>query len=112
MTETLWTICEWTGFIWWCGVIIAGTVTTSGKLLEAALAKWEEDELRRIAWHCPACGRRRGAGCGRDDVQPRVGCYLLGGPPPADDLPANWVEKDVEGSFNDTWSEIRRRRGT
>ncbi len=33
------------------------------------------------AWRCPACGRARGEGCGRDDKEPRVGCYLLGGPP-------------------------------
>ncbi len=78
MMETLWTICAWTGFAYWCGVFIAATVIACSAALDAALAKWEDDEIRRIA---------------------------------NDDLPANWVEKDVEGSFNDTWSEIRRRRG-
>jgi hypothetical protein len=29
---------------------------------------------------CLACGCARGQGCGRDDKEPRVGCYILGGP--------------------------------
>ncbi len=49
MMETLWTVCAWTGFVWWSGVIIAATVYTSARLLDAALAQWEEDEIRRIA---------------------------------------------------------------
>lgn len=36
--------------------------------------------IRAIEWRCPACGRVRGDGCGRDNNKNRVGCYLLGGP--------------------------------
>jgi hypothetical protein len=57
-------------------------------------------------WHCPACGRARGAGCGRDDMKPPVGCYLLGGP-----LPDNWQELDGKGSFDEAWDAMRRKTG-
>ncbi len=89
MTETLWTICAWTGLIWWFFVFIAATVITCAAVVEARCAKWEDDEVRRIA---RGSELRHAARAGEDD------------------LPANWVEKDVDGSFNETWAEIRRRK--
>ncbi len=49
MMETLWNVCAWTGFAWWCGVIFAGTVALCGAAVEALCVKWEEEQLRRIA---------------------------------------------------------------
>ncbi len=78
--ETLWNICGWTGFAWWCGVIFAGTISTCAAVVEALCARWEEAELRRIAaWN-------------------------------DDDLPANWGELDGERSFRVAWDEIRYER--
>lgn len=52
-------------------------------LLRSLADKIEEcDNQTTDDWRCPACGRARGKGCGRDDKTPRVGCYLLGGPSP------------------------------
>ncbi len=48
-------------------------------------------DARRIDGKCAACGRDIGEGCGREDEGQNLGCFLLGGPPPApltgDDLP-------------------------
>jgi len=43
---------------------------------------------------CPACGRAPGMGCGRDEQTPRIGCFLLGGPPPL--YRVLWRRKDED----------------
>lgn len=49
MMETLWAVCAWTGFVWWCCFCIAATVVVCAKLVESWCVRWEEGELRRIA---------------------------------------------------------------
>ncbi len=80
MIETLWSVCAWTGLIWWSGVVIAATVIPCAAVVKALCDRWEEAELRRIA----AANE--------------------------DDLPPNWGELDSYRSTEEAWAEKRRRK--
>ncbi len=47
--EMLWSVCAWTGLVLWCGVFIIAIEVACAAAVEALCAKWEDEQLRRIA---------------------------------------------------------------